>query len=740
MPFSYASVIDSASPHDWSTERLKLVIDAARIGTFDYDLATDTLVWSQQCKALFGLMPDAETSYDVFLNALHPEDRAATEAAVHKSLDPHGDGAYSAEYRVVLPDGSIRWIGAQGRSYFEERDGRKAAIRMLGTVLDITERKHSEKVIREQAERQQAALLASNTGTFRWNAQTGEVDWDRSLDRLFGLPEGSSISSLDQVLALVHPDDHDEVVSRSRACAEVGADFEMEFRIVQPQGATRWLLGQGKMRQDAYGRPSYMMGACVDITGRKETESALRMSEANFRSLADSIPQPVWLTDETGWIFWYNHRWYELTGTTLEEMQGWGWRKVHHPDHVERVVERIRRSFETGQPWEDTFPLRRRDGTYGWFLSRALPVRDETGKIVRWVGTNTDITEQREIEAALMESEAKFRAIADSMPQMVWSTRPDGYHDYYNQRWYDFTGTPAGSTDGEGWNGMFHPEDQERAWKTWRHSLRTGDNYEIEYRLRRHDGAYRWVLGRALPMRDEATGEIVRWFGTCTDIEETKRAEQELKEALEAKEALLYEVNHRVKNSLAVVVSLLTLQAGRTRDDSLKESLLEARGRISVVAQVHQRLYTSSRHDSVELAHFLTDIANDVETLLDTESRVHLELDIEGDDRTLSIDKAVPLALVVSELLTNAVKYAFPRGMSGTIRLSVETSERGVCIVVEDDGVGLPAGFQIASSTGFGMRIVTALSRQIRAQLSVPPSARGTRFEIFLPDQDSEED
>ena len=104
----------------------------------------------------------------------------------------------------------------------------------------------------------------------------------------------------------------------------------------------------------------------------------------------------------------------------------------------------------------------------------------------------------------------------------VGPRRPDGYHDFYNQRWYDYTGVPEGSTDGDGWNAMFHPDDQERAWARWRHSLQTGEPYEIEYRLRHRSGDYRWTLGRALPVRDRS-GEIVRWIGTCTDIDESKR-------------------------------------------------------------------------------------------------------------------------------------------------------------------------------------------------------------------------
>src|SRR6266850_216297 len=138
---------------------------------------------------------------------------------------------------------------------------------------------------------------------------------------------------------------------------------------------------------------------------RKQAASAeAETREQQFRTLANSIPQLAWMADHEGYIFWYNDRWYNYTGTTIEEMEGWGWQKVHHPDEVARVVDRIKVAFATGEPWEDTFPLRSQAGAYRWFLSRALPIKDADGKVVRWFGTNTDITVQRQMERALRES------------------------------------------------------------------------------------------------------------------------------------------------------------------------------------------------------------------------------------------------------------------------------------------------------------------------------------------------
>lgn len=148
---------------------------------------------------------------------------------------------------------------------------------------------------------------------------------------------------------------------------------------------------------------------------REQGEAALLEGDVNFQLMANSIPQLAWMAHADGWIFWYNQRWYDYTGTTPAEMEGWGWRKVHHPDHVDRVVARVQHSWETGEPWEDTFPLRSHKGEWRWFLSRALPVRNDKGDVVRWFGTNTDITE-------MLEAEQRQKLLLDELNHRVKNT------------------------------------------------------------------------------------------------------------------------------------------------------------------------------------------------------------------------------------------------------------------------------------------------------------------------------
>jgi PAS domain S-box-containing protein len=151
-------------------------------------------------------------------------------------------------------------------------------------------------------------------------------------------------------------------------------------------------------RRDEAGKVDGILVHAVDVTELVRARQRVEESEKRFRTLADNMSQLAWMADETGYIFWYNQRWYDFTGTTLDEMRGWGWQKAHHPDHVARVVEKISACFRSGELWEDTFPLRDKDGEYRWFLSRAIPIRDESGKVTRWFGTNTDVTEQRRLE------------------------------------------------------------------------------------------------------------------------------------------------------------------------------------------------------------------------------------------------------------------------------------------------------------------------------------------------------
>ncbi len=314
--------------------------------------------------------------------------------------------------------------------------------------------------------------------------------------------------------------------------------------------------------------------------------------------------------------------------------------------------------------------------------------------LIRELAERTRTASERVRNALSMQhSEAKFRTIADAMPQMVWSTLPDGAHDYFNLRWYEFTGVAEGSTDGEGWNGIFHPDDQQLAWERWNHSLATGEEYEIQYRLRHKSGAYRWVLGRALPLYDD-TGKLIRWMGTCTDIHEQKLLEEQLRRASQSKDEFLAMLAHELRNPLAPILTAAQL---------LKlPKLDEARVRFASDVIGRQVLHmTELVDDLLDVARVTSGLVKlererfDIDAVIDgaveqagpvIEARHH-EFQIQQPGAPIVVlgDKT-RLVQAIANLLNNAAKYT-PKHGKIALRLAVE---RGmVDISVSDNGNGI---------------------------------------------------
>jgi PAS domain S-box-containing protein len=260
------------------------------------------------------------------------------------------------------------------------------------------------------------------------------------------------------------------------------------------------------------------------------------VADREFRKLAETLPILCWIADADGYIFWYNRRWYDYTGTTPAQMQGWGWQSVHSVKDLPRVLEVWKAAISSAKPFEMVFPIRGADGVFRPFLTRINPAFDETGAVTNWYGVNMDISRQVEAEEAFAQSEAKFRVLTDTMPQLVWSATADGQLDFLNARWYDYTGVPVGGADGDRWLDALHPDDQPRAWAAWQAALISGEPFEFEYRLRRRDGAYRWHLGRLLADHG-AAGAITRWYGTATDIQDIVQARAILQSSRDELEA-----------------------------------------------------------------------------------------------------------------------------------------------------------------------------------------------------------
>jgi PAS domain S-box-containing protein len=391
-------------------------------------------------------------------------------------------------------------------------------------------------------------------------------------------------------------------------------------------------------------------------------------------------------------------------------------------------VDLLDQVFETGEPFVGravSLTLERRPGTAEERLVDFIyqPFDDFAGNRTGIFVQATDVTDIVRAEDALRASEGKYQAIVDSIDQMIWSTRPDGYHDYYNERWYEFTGVPHGSTDGEEWNGMFHPDDQERAWTMWRHSLATGDPYHIEYRLRHRSGQYRWVIGRAQCVRDQS-GTITRWFGTCTDINALKEAEQK-------RQLLLREMNHRVKNLFAITTSMVTMTAkSATSPATMAETL---RGRLYALAQAHDLIRPAITTDDVR--------ENQVglETLIKAVLSPHVhpdyskrEVAVEGPEVVVGSNASTSLALIFHELATNAAKYGGLSTAEGYVSVRWSVSGESLTLKWNEHVPGVEVSKFPPS--GFGHSLVKAsIVGQLGGNIDFDWLPRGVNITLDIP-------
>jgi two-component system, sensor histidine kinase PdtaS len=320
--------------------------------------------------------------------------------------------------------------------------------------------------------------------------------------------------------------------------------------------------------------------------------------------------------------------------------------------------------------------------------------------------------------------ETRFRLLADHAPVMIWRADTSKACDFFNKSWLDFTGRRLEQELGFGWAECVHPEDFDRCLAIYTEAFDARREFSMDYRLRRHDGTWRWMLDNGRPY--EVNGAFAGYFGSCIDITEMKSALEERRQSLEERERLLAELHHRVKNNAQATTSFLGLQASRASDPTVAAALRGAATRIMLATLVQDRMFRITGDAAVELGDELEVTAR---TALEVAGRPGIDLETRIEDRlALPVAQATPLALIVNELVVNAARHAFPDGRKGCVRLTLRRAAPGLGeVVVADDGIGLPDLVGRNTPQGcLGIHLVPRLARQARATLRLENDA-GTR-------------
>jgi PAS domain S-box-containing protein len=505
----------------------------------------------------------------------------------------------------------------------------------------------------------------------------------------------------------------------------------------------------------------------------KQTPRDPQTKEFDVGRVIDAIPGFVWSALPDGKVEFCNRRWLEYTGTSLEEARGEELAAAIHPEEKSDFVERWRAALAQGEPFEAEARVRRADGSYRWFLIRAVPLRESQGGISRWYGTNLDIedlrraqeeiTERKRVEALLRESEARFQEMADTAPVMIWLTGTDAVCNYFNKPWLDFTGRSMEQEVGTGWTEGVHPDDLQGCFDCFLPAFHARKPFRMFYRLRRADGEYRWVIESGIPRY--AGGEFAGYIGSNIDITDLKRAEAE-RERLRQVQSELAHINrvttlgelagsiaHEIKQPIAAAhtsanASLLWL--GREQPDiaKAKEAISRIIQDVTRASEIISRIRVLFKKGESEREQLdVNEVIREMVSLMGSEAvrrAISIQTALSAELPHVRADR-VQLQQVFMNLMLNGMEAINEGNAAGDLTITSQRNSDGqVLISVSDTGIGLPAEradkvFDTffttkPQGTGMGLSISRSIIESHGGRLwASGNSDRGATFQFTLP-------
>lgn len=568
------------------------------------------------------------------------------------------------------------------------------------------------------------ALESSGHGLWSWNIARDELFLSRGWKAILGYEADEIEASYQAWESCIHPDDkEDAVASLLQHINGQRGDYQHTHRLRKKDGSYAWILDRGKVIQrDAYGRAQMMVGTHVDISEQKAVEEQLSFHSMILNNIRDRIT----VVDPGGCITYVNEAVCRLFNTSAMELIG-------KPVGIYETIfvtsispdDIIRETREKGE-WQGVVVEKLSDGHEQIIKTRAWAIRDKGGQVVALCGINTDITEQEYLKRELEGSRKRLERAQKISRVGHWEIDMNTgliYNSAMAQQIYlrpGFTAVPVSEA-----KMLVHPDDRDRTNDALRELLQNGGSYDMEFRLRRDDGSDCYL--HSVAEYDRVRNRI---FGTLQDITTRRLAEERIQQLLSEKDLLLRETHHRIKNNMSAINSLISLQAQDLDDSKARDLLDELQSRITGMQLIYDQLYRSSEYDSGDLKQYLHELIEKIrDSVLFSEG---VELRSELDTFLLDVEYFFPIGIIVNELSTNAMKYAFPNEAHGSITVSLRCiDDTNAEILVQDNGCGLSHGINAEQGGGFGMEMVRMMTEQISGRLSCRSAKdRGTEWSL----------
>ncbi|KJU84501.1 sensory transduction histidine kinase [Candidatus Magnetobacterium bavaricum] len=699
-----------------TNEQLQRAQAVGQIGSWSLDFTTNRLEWSDETYRMFGIPRDDGTSMETLVAVVHPDDRDFVMKAWGAAVEGM---AYNIEHRIVVR-GEIRWVRERAQI---ERDWEGRAIIAIGTVQDITDRKKAEDLLRESEEKLQKIIDSSSTVIFVKDLDGRFLLINSLYEKLFHISKDDIVGKTDYDIFPM------EVAKLLRyADLEVfkaNKPLEVEEKVPQDDGIHDYIAMKFPL-YDAEGKPYAVCGIATDITDRKKMELYLAETKERY-DLATSVGNiGVWdLNMVSGKLVW-NDEVFKILELSKGEMEPSYEKFVSfvHPDDRKSFTDAVTDALHSRLPFNREYRVLLPNGKVRVCHAIGKATFDESGRPVRMMGTFHDITERKQAEASMAESEARFRQLADATFEGIAISERGRLLDVNTQLiemlGYENVSEVIGKTALDFTAPQFHEL--------------TANNIAADYArpyesmlIRKDATAFPVEVHGKTMMRD---GRKIR-ITAIQDITERKKAEDQIKQSLREKESLLREIHHRVKNNLAIVTGLIALQARTIQDAAVKQLFEESKQRVKSMSLVHEKLYQTKDLSSINFAEYIESIVSEIVAMYRIDTNT-ITANMNVEDIELDLEAAVPCGLIINELLTNAFKYAFPNNRKGIISIHFIKADQTYTLTIKDNGVGLPEGFDYQKSDTLGLQLVTALTGQLDGTLQIK-SEDGMETVVMFP-------
>lgn len=706
--------------------RLKVAMDLAKIGSWEYDVESDVFTFDDQFYSLYGTTVEEQggskmSSQEYATKFLPPEEASLVAEEIERLLNTE-DSNYSniLEHTIIRADGKKRIIVV---SNYALKDESGKTLKVYGANQDITERKIAEEALKKSEAKYRKIFDNVQDVFYQTDIEGKIIEISPSIKRYSGF---SKEELMGQPVENVYmdPEDRPKMLKLILDNGEI-SDYELKLKNIN--GELVYASVNAHFLFDSNKQPIGIEGSLRDITQKKITEKALEESEGRFRTIFENTGAATIIFNKEGIITLANKEMTKLFKYSSEEIENKKkWAEFVYPDDLSKMVKYHNKREKKPASAPNSYETR--------FVDRQGAVHDTKITVDKIPGTDDyvtsvlDITDLKNAYRELESSETRFRSLFENNPVPYQSLDMYGNYIDLNEQLSELLGYPREEILGKSFSDFWTSEIVEDFPKKFDYLKNHGWVNNVEINLVCKNGDIKTVLLTGRTQKDPITGQFLRTHCILYDISERKLMEDKLKKSLEEKDLLIKEIHHRVKNNLLVISSLLNLQSNLIKDKEAKNIFRESQSRAKSMAIIHERLYSSDDLKRIDFGDYIRTLSTELfYTYVLDPSTIQLNLNVEKI--MIDINTAVPLGLIVNELVSNAMKYAFPDGKQGEIDISFNQIGNKYVLIVKDDGVGIPADLDIKKVKSLGLQLVLSLTDQIDGVLKLNRE-NGTDFEI----------